>query len=178
VDRLDGEPEAPGRVRRSIGHIGQTAAVADVARQEAVIAAPVEELWAVLVDFERYPSWAGDLKHVEILERDADGRGVEVLYRAAAMGRSTTYVLRYDHSEAPHRVPWVLSRGDIMRRLDGAYTLQPLPDDPQRTRVVYDLVVDLVIPLPGFVKNRAEHKIIHTALRDLRTHVEGKPAGR
>ena len=156
----------------------QTAGMADVARQEAVIAAPVEDVWAVLVDFERYPSWAADLKHVEVLERDDAGRGTEVLYRAAAMGRSTTYVLRYDHRDAPHRIPWVLSRGDIMRRLDGAYTLRPDDDDPSRTRVVYDLVVDLVVPLPGFVKHRAEHKIIHTALRDLQAHVEGKPAGR
>lgn len=152
--------------------------MADIARQEATIAAPVEELWSVLVDFERYPDWAGDLKQVEVLARDDEGRGTEVLYRAAAMGRSTTYVLRYDHSEAPHRVPWVLERGDIMRRLDGAYTLQPDPDDPTRTKVVYDLVVDLVVPLPGFIKHRAEHKIIHTALRDLQAHVEGKPAGR
>lgn len=152
--------------------------MADIARQEATIAAPVEELWSVLVDFERYPDWAGDLKQVEVLDRDDEGLGTEVLYRAAAMGRSTTYVLRYDHSEAPHRVPWVLERGDIMRRLDGAYTLQADPDDPTRTKVVYDLVVDLVVPLPGFIKHRAEHKIIHTALRDLQAHVEGKPAGR
>ena len=101
-----------------------------------------------------------------------------MLYRAAAMGRSTTYVLRYDHSEAPHRLPWVLERGDIMRKLDGAYALTPDPDDAQRTKVVYDLIVELVIPLPGFVKHRAEHKIIHTALRELQVHVEGKPAGR
>src|SRR5207253_3412108 len=86
--------------------MGQTAPMADVARQEAVIAATVDELWAVLVDFERYPSWAADLKQVEVLERDDEGRGIEVLYRAAAMGRSTTYVLRYDHRDAPHRIPW------------------------------------------------------------------------
>jgi uncharacterized protein YndB with AHSA1/START domain len=152
--------------------------MADVTRQEATIAAPVDEVWAALVDFERYPDWAADLKQVEVLERDAEGRGVAVLYRAAAMGRSTTYVLRYDHTDAPRRIPWVLERGDIMRRLDGAYTLEPDPADPTRTRVVYDLTVDLVIPLPGFVKHRAEHKIIHTALRDLQAHVEGKPAGR
>ena len=152
--------------------------MADVARQEATIAAPIDEVWRALVDFERYPEWAGDLKQVEVLDRDEEGRGRLVLYRAAAMGRSTTYVLRYDHGEAPHRVPWVLERGDIMRRLDGAYTLIADDDDPSRTHVVYDLVVDLVIPLPGFIKHRAEHKIIHTALRDLQAHVEGKPAGR
>ena len=80
----------------------------DVARQEATISASAEELWAVLVDFERYPTWARDLKQVEVLERDGEGRGVEVLFRAAAMGRSTTYVLRYDHTEAPNRLPWKL----------------------------------------------------------------------
>lgn len=147
--------------------------MADVARQEATIAATADDLWAVLVDFERYPTWARDLKHVEVLERDDDGRGVEVLFRAAAMGRSTTYVLRYDHSEAPNRLPWRLVRGDIMRRLDGAYTFVPDAGDPAKTHVTYELAVELIVPLPGFVKHRAEHKIMHTALRELQASVEG-----
>jgi uncharacterized membrane protein len=146
--------------------------VADVARQEAIIAAPVGDLWAVLVDFARYPTWARDLKQVEVLERDDEGRGVEVLYRAAAMGRSTTYVLRYDYADAPNRLPWRLVRGDIMRRLDGSYSLSPVAGDPSKTDVVYELEVELVIPLPGFVKHRAEHKIMHTALRELKTFAE------
>ena len=128
----------------------------DVARQEATIAAAPEELWAVLVDFERYPSWARDLKQVE------------VLFRAAAMGRSTTYVLRYDHTEAPNRLPWRFVRGDIMRRLDGEYRFEVVDEG---TRVVYELEVELIIPLPGFVKRRAEHKIMHTALDELRAAV-------
>src|SRR5688572_22101026 len=140
----------------------------DVARQEATIAATPDELWAVLVDFERYPSWARDLKQVEVLERDDEGRGVEVLFRAAAMGRSTTYVLRYDHREAPHRLPWRLVRGDIMRRLDGEYRFEAVEGG---TNVVYELEVELIIPLPGFVKRRAEHKIMHTALDELRAAV-------
>ncbi len=152
--------------------------MADVAKQESTIDATVDELWSVLVDFEHYPRWARDLKVVDVLARDDEGRGTLVQFRAAAMGRSSTYVLRYDHTDAPRRLAWTLERGDIMRRLDGAYSLAPDPDDATRTRVVYDLVVDLVIPLPGFVKHRAEHRIIHTALRELRAHVEGEPAGR
>ena len=146
--------------------------MADVARQEAIIGAPLADLWAVLVDFDRYPTWARDLKHVEVLERDAEGRGIEVQYRAAAMGRSTTYVLRYDYADAPHRLPWWLVRGDIMRRLDGAYTLNEVAGDPSKTDVSYELEVELVIPLPGFVKHRAEHKIVHTALRELKSFAE------
>jgi len=150
--------------------------MADVARQEATIAAPLEQVWAALVDFERYPTWARDLKQVDVLERDDDGRGVDVRYRAAGFGRSTTYVLRYSYDEAPRRLPWVLVRGDITRRLDGAYALEALDDG--RTNIVYDLVVELVVPLPGFIKHRAEHKIMHTALRELQAHVEGDPATR
>jgi uncharacterized membrane protein len=145
--------------------------VTEVTRQEATFDVGVDELWAVLVDFEAYPTWAADLKQVDVLERDADGRGVIVRYRAAAMGRSASYTLRYDYDRAPHELPWVLVRGDIMRKLDGAYTLTPDPDDPGRTHVRYELEVDLVAPLPSFVKHRAELKIIHIALRELRAHL-------
>jgi ribosome-associated toxin RatA of RatAB toxin-antitoxin module len=145
----------------------------DVARQEATISATAAELWAVLVDFERYPTWARDLKQAEVLERDEEGRATLVQFRAAAMGRSTTYVLRYDYTDAPTRLPWRLERGDIMRKLDGEYRLEPAGDG---THVTYELEVDLVVPLPGFVKRRAEHKIMHTALDELRAHVERTPA--
>jgi hypothetical protein len=37
---------------------------------------------------------------------------------------------------------------------------------------VYHLTVELVVPLPGFVKRRAESKIMHNALRELKAHVE------
>jgi ribosome-associated toxin RatA of RatAB toxin-antitoxin module len=141
----------------------------DAARLEATIDADPAELWSVLVDFERYPAWARDLKAAEVLERDEQGRGVLVHFRAAAMGRSTNYVLRYDYADAPTRLPWRLESGDIMRKLDGEYRLEPAAGGG--TRVSYELDVELVVPLPGFVKRRAEHKLTHTALDELRAHV-------
>src|SRR3546814_20486043 len=77
------------------------------------------------------------------------------------MGRSTSYTLRYDHSDDGSRLDWELLRGDIMRRLDGSYVLTPVTGDGDRTPVTYHLDVELVVPLPGFVKRRAESKIIH-----------------
>jgi uncharacterized protein YndB with AHSA1/START domain len=146
----------------------------DVARQEATIAVPAADLWAVLTDFEHYPTWARDLKQAEVVERDDEGRGTLVRYRAAGMGHSTTYVLRYDYADAPHRLPWVLEQGDIQRKLDGEYRLAPAGDGA--THVVYELAVQLVVPLPGFIKRRAELRIVHTALDELRAHVERTPA--
>jgi hypothetical protein len=38
--------------------------------------------------------------------------------------------------------------------------------------VTYHLEVDLIVPIPGFVKRRAEGKIMGTALRELKKRVE------
>jgi ribosome-associated toxin RatA of RatAB toxin-antitoxin module len=146
--------------------------MADQATQRATIAVSPSALFEVVTNFEHYPQWARDLKHVEVVGRDDAGRAVEVLYRAAAMGRSTSYTLRYDYTDAPRTLPWKLVRGDIMRRLDGAYELHEVQGDPESTEVVYHLAVELVVPLPAFVKRRAETKIMHNALRELKAHVE------
>ena len=147
----------------------QNAPMADQATETMEIAAPAEEILRVLLDFDAYPTWARDLKGIAVDERDEQGRAREVTFRAAAMGRSTSYTLRYEHGD--DRLSWELRRGDIMRKLDGSYLLEPART-PGRTLVTYHLDVELIVPLPSFVKRRAEQKIVHTALRELRAHVE------
>ena len=149
--------------------------MADQATETIEIAAPVERVFEVLLDLDAYPVWARDLKGVTVESRDPEGRGREVTFRAAAMGRSTSYTLRYSYDDDPYRMSWELVRGDITRRIDGSYVLEPVPGAPERTSVTYDLIVDLIVPLPSFVKRRAEAKIINTALKELRAHLE--PAG-
>ncbi len=82
--------------------------MAEQARETTTIAAPLGKVFDTLVDFEAYPQWAADLKQARIVERDGEGRGLEVEYRAAAMGRSTTYRLRYDYDGSPNRLAWAL----------------------------------------------------------------------
>ena len=48
-------------------------------------------------------------------------------------------------------------------------------DGEAATDVVYELAIDLVYPIPGFVKRRAEGRIIKTALSELKARVEGSP---
>jgi uncharacterized membrane protein len=146
--------------------------MADQATQRMVIDASPQHIYDTLIDFEAYPRWARDLKSVRVVDRDAEGRGVDVAFRAAAMGRSTSYTLRYDHSAAPKTLSWRLLEGDIMRRLDGAYELLAIAGEPDSTEVIYTLTIELVVPLPAFVRRRAEARIMQTALRELRTHLE------
>jgi ribosome-associated toxin RatA of RatAB toxin-antitoxin module len=146
--------------------------MADEATQQMVVGASPERTWQVLTSFEEYPTWAADLKAADVVARDDEDRALEVAFRAAAMGRSTTYRLRYDYSQAPQVLAWKLVEGDITRKLDGSYELASVDGDPDRTLVTYHLEVDLLVPLPGFVKRRAEGRIVSTALRSLRDHLE------
>lgn len=144
--------------------------------ERMIIGGTPEDCFGVLIDFERYPEWAADIKAVHVDERDGAGRALTVTFRAAAFGRSTSYTLRYDYSRAPQELTWVQIEGDITRRLDGSYHLSPSGDSA--TEIYYELVVDLKVPLPGFVKRRAEGRIMGTALRELKAVVEGStPTG-
>ena len=144
----------------------------DQTTERTIIAATPDACYAAAIDFERYPEWASDVKMARILSRDDDGRAVDVEFRAAAMGRSTTYTLRYFYGANPRRLAWRLQKGDITRRLDGEYEFLPVTSDPSSCEVVYHLAVDLSVPVPGFVKRRAEARIVRTAVSDFTRHVE------
>ncbi|MGA1156591.1 MAG: SRPBCC family protein [Ilumatobacteraceae bacterium] len=134
--------------------------MADTASLTISIAAPLERCWAIATDFEKYPDWATDVKSAVVRERDTDGRATEVEFRTSALGRSTHYVFAYDYSAAPHRLAWRMVSGDIMRAVDGAYMFAP--DASGGVVLTYNLSIDLIVPLPGFVKRRAEVRILNT----------------
>jgi len=139
------------------------------ATERMIVRASLERCLEVALDVERYPEWAADIKEVEVLARDPDGRAERVRFRAAAFGRSTTYTLVYDHAGAPELLSWKLEEGDLTRVLDGWYTFVSVDGD---TEVTYHLVAELLMPVPGFVKRRAEGRIMHTALKELKVRAE------
>ena len=143
--------------------------MAEQATEQMTVKAAPERCYAVATDFERYPDWARDVKEVRVEDRDGEGRARRVAFRVAAMGRSARYTLAYDYGDAPGRLSWSLADGDIFRRIDGTYVFEPVDEG---TEVTYHLAVDLLIPLPGFVKRRAEGRIIGTALDELRRRAE------
>ncbi len=143
--------------------------MAETAHEHIRIEADPQRVYEVATDFERYPEWAKDVKEVQVQERDDQGRGAKVEYRAAAMGKSTRYVLAYDFSDAPAAFTWEVVESDMLRQLDGRYGFEA---DGDGTRVTYDLTADPKVPLPGFIKRRVASTIIGTALKELKREVE------
>ena len=143
--------------------------MADTASLTITINAPHDKCWDIATAFEQYPEWAHDIKSAVVLARDDQGRATQVEFRTSALGRSTHYTLRYDYSQAPREMSWQMVKGDIMRSIDGAYTFVPAAEGS--TEVTYTLSIELIVPLPGFVKRRAENRILHT-LTELKSRCE------
>jgi ribosome-associated toxin RatA of RatAB toxin-antitoxin module len=145
--------------------------VAQRATESIVVNAAPDVVYGVVIDFVDYTNWVSDLKNITILETDNAGRGLEVEFRAAAFGRSTTYTLRYDYSRAPEQLNWTQTRGDITESLNGQYRFDAREG---ATLVTYDLEVELLVPIPAFVKTRAAQRIQTQALRELKARAESR----
>ena len=143
--------------------------MADEARESIHVEATPEQCYAVAIDFDRYPAWATDVKAVEVLDRDAEGRGTKVRYEVSALGKTIGYVLAYDYADAPGGFAWSLEKADYLSRLDGAYRFDA---DGAGTRVGYVLTVDVNLPLPGFMKRAAAGMIVDNAMKQLKRYVE------
>ena len=146
--------------------------MADRAREQRSIKASLAACIDAITDFERYPLWASDIKAVRILSTDAEGRASSVEYRVGAMGRSTRVVLKYDYSDLPDLLSWKLIDGDSVRAFDGTYTFTER--GPDHTDVHYEIAVDLVMPIPRFIKRRAERIVRRSAMDELKSYLENR----
>jgi ribosome-associated toxin RatA of RatAB toxin-antitoxin module len=142
--------------------------MADQSTQSIVIAAPPAAIMAVIGDFAAYPQWAGSVKATEVLSTGADGRPAQVKFMLDAGPIKDEYVLDYTWS-GDERVDWNLVRANMQKSQQGSYVLVPRGAD---TEVTYHLAVDLVIPMLGMLKRKAEKVIMDTALKELKKRVE------
>jgi hypothetical protein len=143
--------------------------MSDEARESIHIEASPEQCYAVAIDFDRYPEWATDVKEVEVLDRDGEGRGTRVRYEISALGKTIGYVLAYEYADAPEGFSWVLEKADYLRRLDGSYSFDA---EDGGTRVGYVLFVDVSLPLPRFMKRAAAGMIVDNAMKQLKRYLE------
>lgn len=150
--------------------------MSDEARERIHVEANPQRCYEVAIDFDRYPEWATDVKDVEVLDRDAEGRGTRVRYQISALGKTIGYILDYDYADAPGGFAWKLDRADYLTRLDGAYRFDPDGPGGSATDVGYVLLVDISLPLPGFMKRAAAGLIVDNALKQFKAYVEADGA--
>jgi hypothetical protein len=142
--------------------------MADQSTQTIDIAAAPAAVMAVIADFDNYPTWAGSVKKAEVLELGPDGRAKRVEFTLSAGPMRDVYELSYDW-RGDLSVDWILVRGQMMKAQQGRYQLDPTV---QGTHVTYWLSVDLMIPMLGQLKRKAERVVMDQALKELKRRVE------
>ncbi|MGX9788094.1 SRPBCC family protein [Mycobacterium sp. MMS18-G62] len=134
--------------------------------REVVIEATPEEIMAVLFDLESLTQWSSAHQKVEILERDDAGRPSKSRQTVKIVGISDEQVLAYTvHDDG---VSWTLVSSKQQRAQDARYTLTR---DGDVTRVRFELTVDPVVPLPGFLIKKGAQGLMDTATEGLRKRV-------
>ena len=143
--------------------------MAETASQTITIAAPPDRVWDIATDLERYPEWAKDVKDVVVRARDDHGRPLEVEFRASALGRSTHYTLSYDYSDAPAVLAWRWCAATSCAPSTVRTTSRRQPMAAPRCATTSSSSSSC--RLPGFVKRRAEVRILNT-VRELKVRAE------
>lgn len=139
-------------------------------RSSITVEAPPASVMAVIADFAAYPDWTGEVKDIEVLDTDpASGRASEVRFRLDAGAIRDEHVLRYTWAD-DREVRWTLVESQMLRALDGTYTLKDNGDGT--THVTYQLAVDVKLPMIGMIKRKAEKVIIDRALSGLKKRIE------
>ncbi|MFI1796004.1 SRPBCC family protein [Streptomyces sp. NPDC020379] len=138
------------------------------------IEATPAEVMAVIADFDRYAEWTGEVKQAEVLAKDEQGRAAQVRLVLDAGAIKDDHTLAYTWP-AENVVSWSLVKSQMLRQLDGSYSLEPEAGG-SHTKVTYQLTVDVKIPMLGMIKRKAEKVIIDRALDGLKQRVESGAA--
>jgi ribosome-associated toxin RatA of RatAB toxin-antitoxin module len=134
--------------------------------REIVIEATPDEILDVLYDLEKLPEWFPMTKTVEVLERDDEGRPRLARQVVKVVGVADEQVLAY--STEDDGVSWTLVSAKGQRAQEGRYRLTPQGDS---TKVHFTLMIDLTIPVPGFLIKQGTKGIMDQATKGLRKRV-------
>ncbi|KRE28651.1 cyclase [Mycobacterium sp. Soil538] len=143
--------------------------MADKTAQTIYIDADPATVMDVIADIGSYPEWVNEYKEAEVLEADDHGypKVARLVLDAAVLKDSM--VLAYQWPTDHKSVTWSLVSSSLLKSLEGAYRLAPKGSG---TDVTYELSVDLMIPMIGLLKRKAERRLTDTALKDLKKRVE------
>jgi ribosome-associated toxin RatA of RatAB toxin-antitoxin module len=144
--------------------------MAEESTQSIEVDAPPEHVMAVIEDFGSYPDWAKQVRETEVLAHDDAGKPRQVRLTLDAGPIKDVYVLEYEWAADGRSVSWRLVKGQMQKAQNGRYHLDEV--SPGRTRVTYTLSVELVLPMIGLLRRKAEKMVMDTALKELKRRAE------
>ena len=120
--------------------------MADRTSSSITIKADKAAIMGVIADYPSYPEWADGIKAAQVLSSHPDGRPELVRMTLASGPISDTYTVRC-HWSGDEELRWDLAEaGAVVSGMNGRYALTGAGGG---TEVVYELAVDVKIPMIG-----------------------------
>ena len=142
------------------------------ASREVVFEAPPEAILEALADIDEVPTWSSLHKHAEVVDRHPDGRPRHVKATLRIMGITDKEVLEYHWGH--DWMVWDATDTFQQRGQHGEYNLTR--EGVDKTRVRFDIILDLAAPIPEFLIKRARKLVLDVATESLRKRVMEKYA--
>ena len=142
------------------------------ASREVVFEASPEAILDALADIDSVPTWSSVHKHAEVLDRHPDGKPRHVKATLKIMGITDKEVLEYNWG--PRWMVWDAKDTFQQRGQHVEYNLTP--EGEEKTRVRFDIILDLGAPIPEFLIKRAKKLVLDVATESLRKQVMEKYA--
>lgn len=141
--------------------------------REVLIEASPEEILDVIADVESTPEWSPQYQSAEVLQAGKNGRPRRVKMKIKSAGLTDEQVVDYIWTDTS--ASWTLVSAGQLRSQDAKYTLTPVGD---KTKVKFEIAIDPLVPLPGFILKRAMKGAMETATDGLRKRVLKVKGGR
>ena len=112
------------------------------ATRSIVIDAPVEKVFRVVSDYDRYAEFLPEVKRVSTSERS--GNEVKVHYEVEVI-KTIKYTLKM-REEPPHRVTWSFVTGEVMKDNHGEWVLEPSGDAKTKATYTIEMALGPLVP--------------------------------
>ncbi len=140
-----------------------------VGRASALIDAPAEAIFELMLDYARLPEWQRSVRAATVLSRDELGRGQEVAYEIDVRIAVVRYTLRH-HYEPPVRISSVYVEGDF-RDCQGQWSFAER--GAAGTEACFQLRIDPGRIIPKPVVKMLNRRVMTGSVEDLRRRYAG-----
>jgi coenzyme Q-binding protein COQ10 len=142
------------------------------ARRSIEVDVTPERFFDVVRDYARYPEFLPEVKAVSVGPRT--GNAVEVTYRLDARIKLIEFTLLHVETR-PSRIDWRLVRGDLMKRDEGRWTLDPTPSGG--TNATYAIELELLPRVPRGLEKALAEQGLPAMLANFKSRAESMRGG-
>lgn len=137
------------------------------ATRTIIINAPVEKVFDVITQYERYPEFLPEVKEIRTANRQ--GNTVDVHYKVDVV-KTIRYSIRVTE-ERPRRMAWSFIEGEMMKDNKGSWVLEP--EGEGKTRATYNVEMALGLLVPKAVVNALVDTSLPKMLDAFKRRAEG-----